>query len=238
MPWSGCRRWRAPRSTAWSMARRASRPTTSSSWARRPRCAASSSARANGFATDGARPETSYSFGSQNWRPYAAAEHRAAREAVAVFDQTSFAKLLLEGPDAEAVLQRLCANDVAVPPGTVVYTGMLGERGGYESDLTVTRLAADAYFIVTGAAQATRDADWIRRHIPEEARARLSDVTSSHAVLSVMGPGSRALLQRLSGADLSSAAFPFGTMQETGIGHAVVRADRVTYVGEARWERY
>jgi len=194
--------------------------------------------RANWFATDGARPETIYSFGSQNWRPYAAAEHRAAREAVAVFDQTSFAKLLLEGPDAEAVLQRLCANDVAVPSGKVVYTGMLSERGGYESDLTVTRLAADAYFIVTGAAQATRDADWIRRHIPEEARARLTDVTSSHAVLSVMGPGSRALLQRLTGADLSSAAFPFGTMQEIGIGHAVVRAVRITYVGELGWELY
>ncbi len=194
--------------------------------------------RANWFATDGARPETVYSFGSQNWMPYAAAEHRAAREAVAVFDQTSFAKLLLEGPDAEAVLQRLCANDVAVPPGKVVYTGMLSERGGYESDLTVTRLAADAYFIVTGTAQATRDADWIRRHIPEEARARLADVTSSHAVLSVMGPGSRALLQPLTGADLSSAAFPFGTMQEIGIGHAVVRAVRITYVGELGWELY
>ena len=90
-----------------------------------------------------------------------------------MFDQTSFSKFLLEGRDAEAVLQRLCTNDVAVPAGKVVYTGMLNERGGYESDLTVTRLGSDAYFIVTGTAQATRDADWIRRNIPDDAQARL-----------------------------------------------------------------
>jgi glycine cleavage system aminomethyltransferase T/glycine/D-amino acid oxidase-like deaminating enzyme len=194
--------------------------------------------RANWFATDGAKPETIYSFEEQNWMPYAAAEHRAARQAVALFDQTSFAKFQLEGRDAEAVLQRLCANDVGGAPGKVVYTGMLNERGGYESDLTVTRLAADAYLIVTGAAQATRDADWIRRHIPHDARALLTDVTSSYAVLSVMGPHSRALLQRVTGADLSSSAFPFGTMQEIGVGHALVRALRVSYVGELGWELY
>jgi sarcosine dehydrogenase len=194
--------------------------------------------RANWFATGGVRPETVYSFGRQNWMSCSAAEHRAAREAVAVFDQTSFSKFLLEGRDAESVLQRLCANDVAVPPGKVVYTGMLNERGGYESDLTVTRLASDAYFIVTGAAQATRDADWIRRHIPHEARAGLTDVTSSRAVLAVMGPRSCALLQRLTDSDLSAAAFPFGTMQEIGLGHATVRAIRITYVGELGWELY
>src|SRR5260370_37996029 len=110
-----------------------------------------------------------------------AVEHRAAREAVAVFDQTSFAKFLLEGRDAEAVLQRLCANDVAGPPGRVVYTGMLNERAGYETDLTVTRLAEDAYFLVTGTAQITRDADWIRRNTPEGARVALVDVTSAWA---------------------------------------------------------
>jgi len=194
--------------------------------------------RANWFATDGARPETIYSWGRQNWMPYAAAEHRAAREAVAVFDQTSFAKFLLQGKDAEAVLQRLCANDVAVAPGKVVYTGMLNERGGYESDLTVTRLAADAYLLVTGTAQATRDAHWIRRHIDDDARAVLTDVTPSYAVLSVMGPRSRALVERVSGADLGNAAFPFGTMQEIGVGRAIVRALRVTYVGELGWELY
>src|SRR5712692_3799636 len=152
--------------------------------------------RANWFAPDGVEPEAVYSFGRQNWFPYAAAEHRAAREAVAVFDQTSFAKLKLEGADAEAVLQRLCANDVDVPPGRVVYTAMLNERGGFESDLTVTRLTADAYLIVTGSAQGTRDLDWIRRHLPAGARATVTELTGAYAVLGLMGPRSRELLAR------------------------------------------
>ncbi|MDO8477139.1 MAG: FAD-dependent oxidoreductase [Candidatus Rokubacteria bacterium] len=194
--------------------------------------------RANWFAPDGVAPETVYSFGRQNWFPYAAAEHRACREAVAVFDQSSFSKFRLEGPDAEAALQRLCANDVAVAPGRVVYTGMLNERGGFESDLTVTRLGADAYLIVTGSAQTTRDAHWIRRHIPDGARAALTDVTGAYAVLGVMGPRSRDLLSRLTRADLSNAAFPFAASREIWLGRALVRASRITYVGELGWELY
>ena len=194
--------------------------------------------RANWFAPEGVEPEAVYSFGRQNWFPYAAAEHRAAREAVAVFDQTSFAKLRLEGADAEAVLQRLCANDVAVPAGRVVYTAMLNERGGFESDLTVTRLAADAYLIVTGSAQGTRDLDWIRRHLPAGVRATVTDVTGAYAVLGLMGPRSRELLARVSDADLGAAAFPFLTSREIAIGQATARASRVTYVGELGWELY
>ncbi len=194
--------------------------------------------RANWFAPEGVAPEAVYSFGRQNWFPYAAAEHRAAREAVAVFDQTSFAKLRLEGADAETVLQRLCANDVAVPPGRVVYTAMLNERGGFESDLTVTRLAADAYLIVTGSAQGTRDLDWIRRHLPTGARATITDVTGASAVLGLMGPRSRELLARVSDADLGADAFPFLTSREIAIGQATARASRVTYVGELGWELY
>jgi len=194
--------------------------------------------RANWFAPDGVAPETVYSFGRQNWFPYAAAEHRACREGVAVFDQSSFSKFCLEGPDAEAALQRLCANDVAVAPGRVVYTGMLNERGGFESDLTVTRLGADAYLIVTGSAQTTRDADWIRRHVPDGARAALTDVTGAYAVLGVMGPRSRDLLSRLTRTDLSNAAFPFAASREIWLGRALVRASRITYVGELGWELY
>jgi len=194
--------------------------------------------RANWFAPDGVEPEAVYSFGRQNWFPYAAAEHRAAREAVAVFDQTSFAKLKLEGADAEAVLQRLCANDVDVPPGRVVYTAMLNERGGFESDLTVTRLTADAYLVVTGSAQGTRDLDWIRRHLPAGARATVTEVTGAYAVLGLMGPRSRELLARVSDADLGPAAFPFLTSREIAIGQATARASRVTYVGELGWELY
>ncbi len=194
--------------------------------------------RANWFAPAGVEPHTVYSFGRQNWFPYVAAEHRAAREAVAVFDQTSFAKFLLEGDDAETVLQHLCANDVAVRPGRMVYTGMLNDRGGYESDLTVTRLRDDAYFIVSGSAQTTRDACWIRRHVPAGARAAVTDVTEAYAVLAVMGPRARALIGRLTDADLDNDAFPFATSREIRVGPVLVRASRITYVGELGWELY
>jgi 4-methylaminobutanoate oxidase (formaldehyde-forming) len=194
--------------------------------------------RANWFAPAGVEPRPEYAWAFPSWFPHAAAEHRAARETVAVWDQTSFSKLLLQGPDAEGLLQRLCANDVAVPRGRIVYTGMLNERGGYESDLTVTRLAEDAYFIVTGTAQTTRDFAWIRRNIPDDARAVLTDVTSAWAVLGVMGPRARTLLQRLTDADVSNDAFPFSTFQEIELGPVLVRAMRVTYVGELGWEIY
>ncbi len=194
--------------------------------------------RANWFATGGAPATMEYSWGRGTWFDRAAEEHRAAREAVAVFDQTSFSKFLLQGRDAEDVVQRLCANDMAVEPGRVVYTGLLNERGGYESDLTVTRLSGDTYFIVSGSAQTTRDLDWIRRSIPPEARASLTDVTSDYAVFGVMGPSARALLTGVAGADLGNEAFPFATMRDIGIGRAPVRALRVTYVGELGWELY
>jgi sarcosine dehydrogenase len=194
--------------------------------------------RANWFAPAGVTTETDYSFGRQNWFPHAAAEHRACREAVAVFDQSSFSKFRLEGPDAEGVLQRLCANDVAVAPGRMVYTGMLNERGGFESDLTVTRLGADAYLVVTGSAQTTRDFHWIRSHMADAARAVLTDVTSAYAVLGVMGPRARDLLARLTQADISNAAFPFATSREIWLGRVPVRASRLTYVGELGWELY
>ncbi len=194
--------------------------------------------RANWFAPEGVEPKYEYSFKRQNWFPYAAEEHQAVREAVALFDQTSFAKFLVQGRDAEAVLQRICANDVAVPAGKVVYTQWLNERGGIEADLTVTRLAEDAYQVVTGAAVAGRDFNWLLRNIPGDAHCIATDVTSGSAVLGVMGPNSRALLARLSDADLSNEAFPFGTAREIDLGMARVRAVRITYVGELGWELY
>jgi 4-methylaminobutanoate oxidase (formaldehyde-forming) len=193
--------------------------------------------RPNWYARPGMEPAYRYSFGRQNWFPCAAEEHRAVREAVGLFDQSSFAKLRLEGPDATTVLQTLCANDVDVPPGRIVYTAMLNRRGGIECDLTVTRLADDAYLVVTAAAAATHDADWIRRHLGG-ARAVLTDVTSAHAVLGVMGPRSRELLARLTDADLSNASFPFAASREIWLAAAPVRATRITYVGELGWEIY
>jgi len=193
--------------------------------------------RANWYATAGMEPAYRYSYGRQNWFPCAAAEHRAVREAVGLFDQSSFCKLRLDGPDALAVLQRLCANDVDVQPGRLVYTQMLNARGGIEADLTVTRLAEDAFVIVTSAAASTHNAHWIRRHLGE-ARAVLTDVTSSETVLGVMGPRSRELLTKLTRADLSNAVFPFLSSREIWLASAPVRAQRVTYVGELGWELY
>jgi glycine cleavage system T protein len=193
--------------------------------------------RANWYAKPGMEPAYRYSYGRQNWFECAAEEHRAVREAVGLFDQSSFCKLRLEGPDALAVLQRLCANDVDVPPGRLVYTQMLNARGGIEADLTVTRLAADTFMIVTSAAASTHNAHWIRRHLGES-RAVLTDVTSSEAVLGVMGPRSRELLARLTDADLSNAAFPFLSSRDIWLASAPVRAARVTYVGELGWELY
>jgi len=194
--------------------------------------------RANWFAPAGVAPEYRYSYGRQNWFEHSAAEHKAVREAVGLFDQSSFAKYLLQGADAERILNRICANDVAVPPGRVVYTQWLNERGGIEADLTVTRESDDRYLIVTSTASQTRDLAWLKRHIPDDARAAAVDVTSGYAVLSLMGPRSRALLVSLTDEDLSNAAFPFGASREIDLGYARVRATRITYVGELGWELY
>jgi glycine cleavage system aminomethyltransferase T/glycine/D-amino acid oxidase-like deaminating enzyme len=190
--------------------------------------------RPNYFAPPGFEPSPTWE--KPDWLPYVVAEHVATREAVAVFDQTSFSKYLVTGPDAEAALQWLCTADVAVPPGHVVYTGMLNARGTYESDVTVTRLSATDYLVVSSAATTERDQDHLRRHLPEGSRTAVVDLTSSYAVLGVMGPSSRALLSRLTTADLDD--FPFATSREIDLGHATVRATRMTYVGELGWELY
>jgi 4-methylaminobutanoate oxidase (formaldehyde-forming) len=194
--------------------------------------------RPNFFAPTKADARIDYSLGRQNWFPFVAAEHEAVRNAVAVFDESSFAKFLLQGRDAQAVLQRLCANDISVPVGTSVYTGMLNERGTYESDLTVNRIAHDRFLLVTGTAQATRDAAWINRNLSAGAHAFLTDVTSAYAVIAVMGPKSRDVLVALTKTPLDNAAFPFGAIREIGVGFANVLALRRTYVGELGWELF
>ncbi|HEY1322195.1 MAG TPA: aminomethyltransferase family protein, partial [Streptosporangiaceae bacterium] len=190
------------------------------------------------FAPPGEPPVIEYAWGAQNWLPWVAAEQRATRTAVAVFDQTSFSKYLLTGPGSEQALQWLCTADVAVAPGRTVYTGMLNERGTYESDLTVTRLSADEYLLVSSAATTERDQDHIAKRIPRGAHASLVDVTSAYAVFGVMGPRSRDLLGSLSGADLTDDRFPFGTSREIDLGYYTLRATRITYVGELGWELY
>jgi glycine cleavage system aminomethyltransferase T/glycine/D-amino acid oxidase-like deaminating enzyme len=194
--------------------------------------------RPNFFAPPGLAPVVEYSWGQQNWQPWSAAEQLATRERVAVFDQTSFSKYLVSGEDAQAALQWLCTNDVAVEPGRTVYTGMLNDRGTYESDITVTRLSAGEYLLVASAATTERDADHIRRRMPAGSRATLTDVTSAFAVYGVMGPASRQLLGRLTRARLDNAAFPFGSSKTIDLGYSTVRATRITYVGELGWELY
>jgi 4-methylaminobutanoate oxidase (formaldehyde-forming) len=184
----------------------------------------------------GEAPEDIYSYGRQNWFDAVGREHAAVRDRVAVFDQTSFAKALVVGRDAEKALSWIAANDVTKPPGHIVYTQMLNARGGIECDLTVSRLSESEYYVVTGTGFATHDFDWITRSIPDGLDARLVDVTSAYAVLSVMGPLSRDVLQALTGDDLSNTAFPFGRVRRITLGSAPVLALRVTYVGELGWE--
>ena len=194
--------------------------------------------RANVFAPPGDPAEVEYSWGRPNWLPWSAAEQAGTREAVGLFDQTSFGKIMVKGRDAEQLLQWLCTADVAVAPGRVVYTGLLNQRGGYEADVTVTRIAHDEYLLVTGSASIVRDLAWITSHIRPEAHVVAVDVTSAYAVFGVMGPRSRELLQGLSRTDLSDEAFPFATSQVIDLGYSTVRATRVTYVGELGWELY
>ena len=190
--------------------------------------------RPNWFARPGEAER--YSFTRPGWFEAVGREHRACRETAALFDQTSFAKFELVGRDAERALSWIAANDVARPPGSVTYTQMLNPKGGIECDLTVTRLAEDRYYIVTGTGFATHDADWIRRSIPADCAASLVDVTSGQAVLALMGPRARAILQALSPDDLSNEAFPFATAREIRLAGAPVLAIRLTYVGELGWE--
>jgi 4-methylaminobutanoate oxidase (formaldehyde-forming) len=194
--------------------------------------------RANVFAPQGEDPVIEYSWDQQNWQPWCNAEQHAARHAVALFDQTSFSKYLLTGRDAEQVLQWLCTADVAVEPGRTVYTGMLNARGTYEADITVTRLKDDEFLLVSSSASTERDLDHINRRMPAGGHAALVDVTSAYAVYGVMGPRSRDLLARLSRADFSDEAFPFGSSRTIDLGYATVRATRITYVGELGWELY
>jgi len=193
--------------------------------------------RANYFRPAGAaRPADT--LGRPGWLGWMTAEQRATREAVALYDQTSFGKLLLQGRDALAVLQRVCANDIDVVPGRMVYSAVLNERGGFESDLTVLRLAADRFLIVTGSAQPVRDADWINRQIGPAEFAVLTDVSALWSVLSLMGPRARELLARVSPDDLSPAALKFSHSAEIDLGHARVRAARMSYVGGPGYELY
>ncbi|MER8761442.1 FAD-dependent oxidoreductase [Mesorhizobium sp. M0968] len=193
--------------------------------------------RANWFAREGQEREYRYSWKRQNWFDNQREEHLAVRNGVGLFDMTSFGKIRVEGRDACAFLQRLCANDMDVTPGKIVYTQMLNQRGGIESDLTVSRLSETAFLLVVPGATLQRDLAWLRKHLADEFVV-ITDVTAAEAVLCLMGPDSRKLIQKVSPNDFSNGNNPFGTFQEIEIGMGLARAHRVTYVGELGWELY
>ena len=194
--------------------------------------------RANVFAPVGVTPVIDYSWERPAWVEWSAGEQKATRQAVTVFDQTSFSKYLVAGAGAEHALQWICAGDVGQPVGACVYTGILNRRGTYEADVTVTRVADDEFLVVSSAATTVRDLDWIRRHVPPGDQVSVIDVTSALAVFGVMGPRSRELLTRISPDTFDDASFPFATSREVQVGQARVRATRITYVGELGWELY
>lgn len=188
------------------------------------------------FAPKGVKPKCDYSFGRQNWFDYAQDEQRATREDVAMIDYTMLGKLMVEGADAEVFLQRICTNDMAIASGRVVYTLMLNEYGGIESDVTVARHSDDAFMMMSSIARTRRDHLHLRDHILPSEDVRLRDVTASYGVLAIMGPKSRDLLRAVSDVDVSDAAFPFNSHRAFYIGHARVIAQRLSYSGELGWE--
>jgi 4-methylaminobutanoate oxidase (formaldehyde-forming) len=170
-----------------------------------------------------------------HWSPAIGAEHRAARETAALFDESSVSKLELSGPAAAELLERLCDNQVARDVGQITYTQMLNRRGGIECDFTVTRVEEQRFQIVTGTAFGNHDASWIRRHLPGDGSVVLEDVTSRWACFALWGPASREILQPLTADPLD---FGYMRMRAITVGDVPVRALRVTFVGEFGWELY
>ncbi|MFC3088880.1 GcvT family protein [Tabrizicola soli] len=191
--------------------------------------------RPNWFAPEGMEPRDVYSMGRQNWFGPVGQEHAHVRDKVGIFDQSSFAKYEISGPGAAEALEWICANRVARAPGRLTYSQLLNSRGGIEADLTVARLSQDRFYIVTGTGFRTHDLAWIADHLPATG-CNLTDVTEDWGTLSLMGPMARRVLEKVTAADVSNAAFPFGHMREITIAGADVRALRVTYVGELGWE--
>jgi 4-methylaminobutanoate oxidase (formaldehyde-forming) len=192
--------------------------------------------RPNWFAPKGTEPKDVYSMGRQNWFAAVGEEHCHVREAVGIFDQSSFAKYEMTGPDAMKALDWICANDVGKPVGRITYTQLLNSRGGIEADLTVARLAEDTFYIVTGTGFRTHDLGWIKDHVPDGMNVGLRDVTEEYGTLSLMGPQARDVLSTVTDADVSNAGFPFGHVRKIVLAGQVVRALRVSYVGELGWE--
>ncbi len=192
--------------------------------------------RPNWYAQEGEKARDIYTFKRPNWHRAVGREHTAAREAAVLIDQTSFAKYILKGPDAEAALNWIASNRADKPVGSIIYTQMLNNNGGIECDLTMARTSLESYYIVTGTGFATHDFNWISSNIPQGMNAQLVDVTSSNAVLSLFGPNARAILSACTRDDVSHQGFPFAQSRMIGIAGCPVLAMRITYIGECGWE--
>jgi heterotetrameric sarcosine oxidase gamma subunit len=193
----------------------------------------------NWYAPPGEKAEVEkLSFGRMNWWPYWAAEHNACREAVILMDMSIMSKFLVQGRDAGAVLERISANRVNGAVGMITYTQWLNEQGLLEADLTVAKLAEDKFLVVVTDTMHRHAETWMRRHIPRDAVAVVTDVTSGLTQINIQGPNSRALLQSLTSADLGNEAFPFRAARDIDIGYARVLCIRITYAGELGYELY
>ena len=192
----------------------------------------------NWFASGGQMPEVENRYGRQPWFHLAAAEHKATRESVALFDKSFMGKFIVQGRDAEQVLNRVSANSVSVPVGRNIYTQWLNAQGGIISDLTITRLGEQAFMLVTGDVLQRFTPSWLRRHTGADEQCTVTDVTSGYTILSLQGPRSRELLQSISGADLSTERVPFRSSCEIELGYARIQLLRVTYMGELGYELY
>jgi len=194
---------------------------------------------ADWYSPEGADAEdVSYSWNRGKSFDYVAEEHRACREDVILMDMSFMSKFLVQGKDAHAALDRLCCNDLEVPPGRIVYTQWTNERGGIEADLTVTRRAEEEFIVVCSDTAHRHVDSWMRRHFPKEAHICIADVTSAYAMLTIQGPKSRALLESLTTVSMSNEDFPYLSAQEIEIGYARVYTIRVTYLGELGFELY
>lgn len=192
--------------------------------------------RPNWFAPKDIEPKDLPSYGRPNWFKYVAQEHRHTRKAVSLFDESSFAKYRVEGSDAEKALSWICANNINIEPGRLVYTQLCNKHGGIEADLTVCRLTENEFYIVTGTGSAARDLNWIERNIPNNCETTITDISKDNAVLGLMGPMSREVLAQASNRNISNEEFPFATWLDLKIADKTVRALRVTFVGELGWE--
>jgi len=190
------------------------------------------------FAPEGVEPKVEYSWGRQNWFEYNAEEHRACREDVILMDLSLMSKFLVQGRDAEKVLNRISTNNMCVPVGKIVYTQWLNEQGTIEADLTVTKIDEETFMVLCSDAAHRHVETWIKKNTPPGAHAIVTDVTSGYAMINLQGPKSRQLLSRVTHDDISNEAFPYMTMQEIDIYYAKVLAFRVTYLGELGYELY